>query len=500
MSVKSKKPARNTYLFMGLIGLWIIYTALYVILKEFGVPRVYVGFLSLTGEVVLDVIAALLTFYLWKKTTGQQKIIFIFFFFSFLLALVSDFSYNMTVNILGITHFTGIVDSIFDVPFLGFLILQLLAWIIIFFKTKPIRNNRVALISYIPILIIISIILGIFLFGFKWEIQFFSFVGLYITADTVLQVLGFVFALLCLAIALNNQIRLIAVGSLIIIASDFLVHFSILTQTLVSASLLEPTWILGLLLMVFGFYGMLKKPNLTTEKWLTSVNSVQAQCAFWSFLFCITSLAAFGVVSYVCARHAIFGTETLQNLPSILILFSIFAILISSIFAKVFSTPFGRIETVIDSFMQGKDVEISPKKYNSNIDEFEHLENFLTKAFEVLKEKNKAQRNLANCTSQVAHDVRKPFTMLKTMLQIFPSLTPTQTKQYSEDLDISIRKVEAMLGDIMEASREMKYELAPGNILSVLDLAIKDVSRYHPDKNIDFYYQLDDTICSNKSR
>ena len=113
---------------------------------------------------------------------------------------------------------------------------------------------------------------------------------------------------------------------------------------------------------------------------------------------------------------------------------------------------------------------------------------------EMYMQKVSEQERLAaigRTTSLVAHDVRKPFTMLKTMLQLFPSLTPKQIKKYSEDLDISIRKVEAMLSDIMEVSREIEYELAPGNILSVLDLAIKDVSRYHPDKNIDFYYKLD---------
>jgi len=100
-------------------------------------------------------------------------------------------------------------------------------------------------------------------------------------------------------------------------------------------------------------------------------------------------------------------------------------------------------------------------------------------------------RAIAQATSFVAHDVRKPFIGLKMMLQMLPKLTPAQTKKYSKDLDISIRKVDAMLTDIMEASREMKYELVPGNILSVLDLAIKDVSRYHPNKHVNFYYNLD---------
>ena len=100
-------------------------------------------------------------------------------------------------------------------------------------------------------------------------------------------------------------------------------------------------------------------------------------------------------------------------------------------------------------------------------------------------------RAIAQTTAFVAHDVRKPFIGLKMMLQMLPKLTPVQTKNYSEGLDISIRKVDAMLTDIMEASREVKYELVPKNILITLDLAIKDISRCYPNKYVDFYYNFD---------
>jgi ligand-binding sensor domain-containing protein/signal transduction histidine kinase/ActR/RegA family two-component response regulator len=134
------------------------------------------------------------------------------------------------------------------------------------------------------------------------------------------------------------------------------------------------------------------------------------------------------------------------------------------------------------------------KKLNDEIDVRKKTEIELAKTTATLhKTELEAEKNhvVAEVVSLVAHDVRKPFIGLKMMLQILPKLTPEQIKIYSEDLDISIRKVDAMLMDIMEASREMKYELIPENILSVLDLAIKDISCYHPNKNVDFYYNID---------
>lgn len=104
-----------------------------------------------------------------------------------------------------------------------------------------------------------------------------------------------------------------------------------------------------------------------------------------------------------------------------------------------------------------------------------------------------AQRDhaIAEITSKVGHDVRKPFNYLKTMLHVLPMLTPKQTQEYSEELDIVIRKVEALLADLMEVSREKPYDLTPANIISVLDLSIKDISRLYPDKKVNFFYDFD---------
>ena len=66
--------------------------------------------------------------------------------------------------------------------------------------------------------------------------------------------------------------------------------------------------------------------------------------------------------------------------------------------------------------MLGKNVDIRDKTIR-RIDEFRYLENFLTKSFKVLKEKNKAQEDLANCTAQVAHDIRSPLVALNTVIR-----------------------------------------------------------------------------------
>ena len=98
---------------------------------------------------------------------------------------------------------------------------------------------------------------------------------------------------------------------------------------------------------------------------------------------------------------------------------------------------------------------------------------------------------IASTTSIVAHDVRKPFTQLKAMLAMLPHLKEEEISTYSGELDLSLRKVDAMLSDIMEFTRDAEYTVIPENILVVLDLSIKDTSRYNLKKKVEFYYDLE---------
>jgi signal transduction histidine kinase/CheY-like chemotaxis protein len=217
------------------------------------------------------------------------------------------------------------------------------------------------------------------------------------------------------------------------------------------------------------------------------------------FLKIFSSLLLVGVipVSVMGAYEIIISqadTATL-NINAIFICFGLFATLIlTGMLTNAVISPIKKLSHGIGRIAAG-DFDYKVEAYND--DELGRLAVTFNNMSKMLKD-NIQQREIyaklaaiGETTSLVAHDVRKPFIMLKMMLQMLPTLTPEQTKNYSKDLDISIHKVDAMLSDIMEASREMKYELVPGNILAVLNLAIKNVSRCHSNKKVDFYYNYD---------
>ena len=143
---------------------------------------------------------------------------------------------------------------------------------------------------------------------------------------------------------------------------------------------------------------------------------------------------------------------------------------------------------------RARDLEEHNKELAEHIEERKRAENDAHEAREeVYQVELEAERDraIASTTSIVAHDVRKPFTKLKSILDILPELKKDEIEKHSEDLDLSIRKVESMLSDIMEHSRDTRYVLVPENILPVLNMSIKDISRCYPKKKVNFHYHLE---------
>ena len=99
---------------------------------------------------------------------------------------------------------------------------------------------------------------AMFMFGLKWQIQYFSLKGIFQSIDTILEVIGFFMATICLARAQTFLIRFTGIGYLLIIASDFIIRYHVVSGMVPYLSSLESTWILGLTLMSLGFFGSCK--------------------------------------------------------------------------------------------------------------------------------------------------------------------------------------------------------------------------------------------------
>jgi hypothetical protein len=90
--------------FLLLIGIWLVYFLIDVTLQQSKETVIYAEILVFIG---LDFVNASLIFFLWKRTTGQEKIIFALFNISFLMLAIADANFY----ILGITHYPEVCCS-----------------------------------------------------------------------------------------------------------------------------------------------------------------------------------------------------------------------------------------------------------------------------------------------------------------------------------------------------------------------------------------------------
>ena len=231
------------------------------------------------------------------------------------------------------------------------------------------------------------------------------------------------------------------------------------------------------------------------------------------FIKIFLSLLTVGIIpiSFLGAYEIIINNPSVARLDinAFFVCFGFFAtLMLTGILTKAIITPLKKLSHGISKMKEGSfdyqvettsDDELGQLAEGFNVmaktvkDNIQQKEAYMHEKEVYMKKvaENEKLAVIGGLASTVAHDVRNPFKKIKLMLEMFPRLTPEQVKEYSEDMDMTIRKVEAMLSDITESAREKEYELISGNILCALDLAIKDVSRYRPDESIDFYYDFD---------
>ena len=248
------------YLMISIFTCWIIYSFLYLsLVKNESSP--IAGCFALLGQVSLDILASYLTFKLYRTVKDPRtKNIYFLFFISFISAVFADGIYNFGMNILDIKYFSNI-NSFFEVPFLFFLLFQVIAWGNIFF----LQNNDIKYKSkhlYMPYIMVSILIFFMFIFGIPWNIKYFSLLGVYQLIDTILEVVGFTLVTTCLARSKDITISLASVGYLIIISSDLLIRYNVVSGIIPFLNPFETTWVLGLIMMVTSFFFVKRKVTL----------------------------------------------------------------------------------------------------------------------------------------------------------------------------------------------------------------------------------------------
>jgi signal transduction histidine kinase/DNA-binding NarL/FixJ family response regulator len=178
-------------------------------------------------------------------------------------------------------------------------------------------------------------------------------------------------------------------------------------------------------------------------------------------------------------------------LTALILAFSLIeALLLVVIFQKMF-VPFGEILQNLSQLASG--VQNKFNKYLNRSDEIGRLNTDYNKVVDsllVFQNKLAEQSKLAaigQTTAMLAHDVRKPFSQVKTVLNQFEMMKTDGAllETAKKEIEKTILSVEKMVDDIMDYSREVALETKPCPLASLLDFSLRLTAKSFKDKELD---------------
>jgi len=496
----------NQLLIIKALAGWVIFFFLYTVLKNISWAERYSAYLLLIGEAGLDAIAAILTFKLWRRVKIRpQKNLFLILAVSFIASLIADLIYNVVLNVFNFNYKSTIIVTLFDVPFAVFLLLQLIVWAnLILINRNPVTNGRKTF--YIPNIILSVLMFIMFMFGIPWKINYFSAIGLFQSIDTIFEVCGFALATICLARAKGKLIKFLTIGYLIVVSSDFIIRYYVVSGSIPYLSPFESTWVLGLLIIFVGCSLSLNQKN-DEEFRLLPVNSLQSQITIWSLILWLGSVLLFIGSTYLFSEHYGYRQIT-PGFLSILVPFSVLSIIGSSYLSTKISSTLRRLENIINEYIEidsvnifslNKQIEVINNKNvrkdegdDFEIYEVEKLTKFIMKS---INELQSITRIKAEFLMNMSHDFRTPASGIYHMSRsIYKKINDPELKRLQKLVVDSSEQLMIFLEDVLDYSRlnSNKYELDIKNINieAIINEVILFVSVKAKEKmlNIDCHY------------
>jgi signal transduction histidine kinase/ActR/RegA family two-component response regulator len=99
---------------------------------------------------------------------------------------------------------------------------------------------------------------------------------------------------------------------------------------------------------------------------------------------------------------------------------------------------------------------------------------------------------IGQTTSMLAHDLRKPFTSVQTLLNMFEAFkeSPSTLEKAKKDIKKSISNVESMIKDLMDFSREVDLSTKPTSLNKLIDHSLKEIAIEFEDVDISLKYDF----------
>lgn len=282
------------------VAVWVIYVMFYALSKFYGDAHGFFGGVFLSVDLIFDGIMLFYACWLWKNSSATIKLALGFFALSFLCILSVHVVYNTLYSVLQIPRLQVPVFwlSTYNVLYLAYLFFQIAAWGTIFSTLKA--GEKKAIFLYIPVAILMLVTLFIYIFSIQWHSSISRLIGFYDDFDEILELAGFIAAMLCFVIAKNRGISYLALGYSLRLIGNLVMSFGLFSQMYGSSSAIETICTLGTILMAYAMV-LIKRNGFyaAVDPWIELPSSNRAKIAYWGFLSSVFAFVIFTIIAYL---------------------------------------------------------------------------------------------------------------------------------------------------------------------------------------------------------
>lgn len=464
ISITDNKKSLNLPILYFVSG-WIIYAVIYVLLKGFNAT--WAGILSFSTSLMFITIS--LSFYLWlyKHSTATSRRVFLFFAVSCVFILFDCLIYKISYNVLHIAPGvqSGLLSFLDNLAYMGFLLCQSIAFFVLLPKIRLYKSKFLNILLYFPIVVIVAIISTMFLLSSgSGKFSNFSLSKFYDLLEMILQLTGFIVAIFCLIVAKNKGVACLSLAYLAQVVVDLLLNTNVFAQTYGQGAFIETGWFLSGL---FGVYGLIYFARsgiykIASTDWVYSHDSIKSQTIFSNLIAYFLTISIIFLASVFFLHQSFFylSKNYLQVFATTFIFFTVFWVIISSIFCERLYQPLRQLEAMGQHFMTDNLQPCLVDTADYGIYEFEQTREVLHKAFRLMQEKSMAEQELVHVAAQTAHDICSPIMALHIMMEQIPNLSVEQR----EFLEKAHHSIVEMAKNMLSKYREFRSSKIGNNV------------------------------------
>ena len=196
------------------------------------------------------------------------------------------------------------------------------------------------------------------------------------------------------------------------------------------------------------------------------------------------------------------GLLAKEFLPTVIILAIVILLSLLGLFVMVTRLASEEIPAAIDALLADVSKclsnEVKSKPAIFRFQEFQDLSEAVDHLIRQARDGRKMSA-IAQTTQMLAHDVRKPFSMLRMAMAMLgnakdPAAVKAVMQRVVPEIDKAMSSVDGMISDVMEVgSTSVKLIQEPASPESLIESTLGEVIRMYPEANISFQYNLTHT-------